>query len=246
MLWQFRRCLAGLRDVIVQTPVMESRLTKRFSTRAARVHVIAQPVPRHVSETAGTPGRSPLALCEKPIRLLFLAAYYPHKNHAMLPSLVAELRARGLAGRAHIFVTLGERAPASLRTALMACADVITDLGPLTPDHVPQALADASALLLPTLLESYGLIYLEAMSCRLPILTSDRDFARWVCSDTALYFDPLDAGSIVDAIAALPDFARTTNLEQRARARLQQLPLSWAEVGTRFMEVLGGPMFPRC
>jgi glycosyltransferase involved in cell wall biosynthesis len=246
MLWQFQRCLSGTRDVIVQTPVMQSRLTQRAGTTTARVHVIPQPVPGHVAEGAGPPGRSQLARCDKPIRLLFLAAHYPHKNHAILPGLVAEIRARGLAQRIQIFVTLGDQAPASLRAALTAGADVITDLGPLTPDQVPEAMADASALFLPTLLESYGLIYLEAMACGLPIVTSDRDFARWICSDTALYFDPLDPASIVKAILALSEFVRAANLPERARARLGQLPTSWAEVGTQFIEVLGGPMFPPC
>jgi glycosyltransferase involved in cell wall biosynthesis len=116
----------------------------------------------------------------------------------------------------------------------------------LAPHQVPEAMADASALFLPTLLESYGLIYLEAMACGLPIVTSDRDFARWICSDTALYFDPLDPTSIVETILALPEFVRGANLPERARARLGQLPSSWAEVGTRFIQVLGGPMFPRC
>jgi glycosyltransferase involved in cell wall biosynthesis len=246
MLWQFRRSLAGARDVIVQTPVMHSRLIEVFGQTTARVHVIPQPVPRHVAGGAGPRGRSPIARCDKPIRLLFLAAHYPHKNHAILPAVLAEIRARGVGRNIQIYVTLGEQAPPSLRATLRASADVITDLGPLAPTMIPDAMADASALFLPTLLESYGLIYLEAMACGLPILTSDRDFARWICADTARYFDPLDPRSIVDAIVTLPEFVHLTDISGRARARLRQLPSSWAEVGTQFIEVLGARMFPGC
>jgi len=40
------------------------------------------------------------------VALLFLAAGYEHKNHVILPSLVRELRRRGLANIIQIFVTL--------------------------------------------------------------------------------------------------------------------------------------------
>jgi glycosyltransferase involved in cell wall biosynthesis len=238
LLWQFRRCLATAREVIVQTPVMRSRLAASLGGVAAGVHIIPQPVPHHVAGGAGPTGRSPIARCHKPIRLLFLAAYYPHKNHAILPAVVGEVRARGLGDSVQIFVTLGDQAPATLRAMLAASSDLVSDLGPLPPTLVPEAMADASALFLPTLLESYGLIYLEAMACGLPILTSDRDFARWICSDVAQYFDPLNPKSIVDAIVALPKFVRETNVGGRARARLSRLPSGWPEVGARFVEVL--------
>jgi glycosyltransferase involved in cell wall biosynthesis len=238
LMWQFRRSLAGASAIIVQTPVMQARLAARFGALPTRVHVVAQPVPRHVAHGPCGQGRSPLAGCGKPIRLLFLAAYYPHKNHGILPAVVREIRTRGLVDRIHIFLTLGDQAPPALREAVTACADVVTDLGRLSPDSVSAALADASALFLPTLVESYGLVYLEAMACGRPILTSDRDFARWICGDAARYFDPLSARSIVDAMVALPDFAAAVDVSGRAKARLGELPADWHVTGARFADIL--------
>ena len=238
LMWQFRRSLRRADRMIVQTPVMRSRLVARFAVSESAVDVVPQPVPRHVAGGAGIQGRSALGPCQKPIRLLFLASYYGHKNHDILPAVVRELRARGLASLVQIFVTLGDDAPASLRERLDGFPDVITDLGRLSPASVADALADASALFLPTLVESYGLIYLEAMACGRPILTSDRDFARWMCGDTALYFDPMDAGSIVQAIASLPEFARQPDLPGLSRARLLQFPPDWRAVAERFAQAL--------
>ncbi|MDQ3222880.1 MAG: glycosyltransferase, partial [Gemmatimonadota bacterium] len=208
----------------------------------AKTYVIPQPVPQHIAQGSGGYGRSPLGACRKPIRLLFLAAHYPHKNHRILPRVVREIRDRGLADTIHIFVTLGDRAPPALQEALAACTDVVSDVGCLHPGSVSDALTDASALFLPTLVESYGLIYLEAMACGRPILTSDRDFARWMCRDVAGYFDPLSERSIVDAIVGLPTLVAETDIRARGTARLRELPLDWQRVGVRFAEVLGLPL----
>jgi glycosyltransferase involved in cell wall biosynthesis len=239
LIWQFQRSLAGASGVVVQTPVMRRRLGQRYGIDESRARVIPQPVPRHVSPDTAIPGRSPLAACPKAVRLLFLAAHYPHKNHRVLAGVARELRSRGLDRSTQIFVTLGGQAPAELRALLDGAADVITDVGRLAPATVPEALADATALFLPTLVESYGLIYLEAMACRRPILTSDRDFARWMCGDAALYFDPLDARSIVDAIATLSSAARDGDMSARASARLGQFPQDWSTVAAGFLDVLG-------
>jgi glycosyltransferase involved in cell wall biosynthesis len=237
LLWQFRRSLAAVRGVIVQTPVMRARLLASFDISPDLVHVVPQPVPRSVLEEASSPAPQALAECRKPVKLLFLAAYYPHKNHRILPAVVREISARGLAASVQIFVTLGERAPAQLRGELRACSDVVTDLGPLPHSSVAGALRDATALFLPTLVETYGLIYLEAMACGRPILTSDRDFARWVCGDAARYFEPLSPASIVDAIVGLRD-GPDRDAEQRALARLREFPADWTDAGARFARVL--------
>jgi glycosyltransferase involved in cell wall biosynthesis len=235
---QMGRSLRGASAIIVQTPVMQARLVRRFGIDAAAVRVIPQPVPKHVLEAAPAWGASPIAACRKPIRLLFLAAFYPHKNHRIVPRVVREIRARGLTQRVQIFLTLGDGAPGALRATLADSADVVSDLGFLPPEQVATALGDASALFLPTLLESYGLIYLEAMACGRPILTSDRDFARWMCRDAAVYFDPLDERSIVDAIAGLPQFLEASDFAARGAARLSEFPPDWPAVGNRFAEVL--------
>ena len=243
---QFRRSLGSARRVIVQTPVMRSRLARGYGLSESAIEVIPQPVPGHVARSTGGAGRSPLAGCAKPTRLLFLAAYYPHKNHAVLPAVVRELRARGLAAQVQIFVTLGDEAPAALRAELADCGDVITDLGRLDAAGVGDALRDASALFLPTLVESYGLIYLEAMACGTPVLTSDRDFAHWMCDGAARYFDPLRPASIADAIASLDAFARRPEVAARLSQRLREFPADWAQVAARFAGALaGGPAAPR-
>ncbi len=61
-------------------------------------------------------------------------------------------------------------------------------------------LKSSLCLVMPTLLETLGLPYVETMYCRCPIATRDRNFARYVCGPAAVYFDPKNPASVGEAI----------------------------------------------
>jgi glycosyltransferase involved in cell wall biosynthesis len=89
----------------------------------------------------------------------------------------------------------------------------------------------AHALIQPTVLESFSSTYLEAMQFGTPILTSDMDFAREVCGDAALYFDPWNASALCEAVQrfrATPELSR--DLVQRGKERMQTYFRSWEEI----------------
>ena len=223
--------------VIVQTPVMAERFARRHGVDAERIAVISQPPPPGF----GNGGRPPAALADPaaPLRLLVLAAWYPHKNHAVLAPLAGELRRRGLGDRVRIVVTLPEAIWASAPlAAVRAAAPLVVNAGPIAAGDVGASLRASSALLLPTLMESYGMPYVEALATNTPILTSDRDFARWACGDLAGYFDPRDPASIADAIAGLDRDGPPPDYASRAEARLRQLPPDWDAVADAFARVI--------
>ncbi len=58
----------------------------------------------------------------------------------------------------------------------------------------------AHAFVLPSIYEGFGLTPLEAMACGTPTAVSDIPAFREFCGDAALYFDPLETGSIRDAL----------------------------------------------
>lgn len=81
----------------------------------------------------------------------------------------------------------------------------IVNLGLQKIEDCPKIYADSSAMILPTLIETFSASYPEAMKMKCPILPSDLDFARDICKDAALYFDPFDAKDIVNKIVELMD-----------------------------------------
>jgi len=240
MIWHFKKNINSAAKVIVQTDVMAKRLQEKYKIKSEKISKIAQPLPKVVADhSRGEKGNSCIALCPKPIKLLFLAAYYPHKNHSILPRVAEELYQRNLDSIVQIFITVesDNKYIKRITSKLGPFSKVITNLGRLSSFEAFESIKESSALFLPTLLESYGLIYIEAMHYGLPILTSDRDFSRWMCRDLAYYFNPLSSRSIVDTIER---FMKNKDVLYEAHAikRIAEFPENWNDVAKLFISTL--------
>jgi len=60
---------------------------------------------------------------------------------------------------------------------------------------------------MPTTLETLCLPFLEAMAMGTPILAPDLDFARYVCGDAAIFYDPWEIESIFCSILLMRENA---------------------------------------
>lgn len=78
----------------------------------------------------------------------------------------------------------------------------------------------ASVFAFPSLYEGFGIPPLEAMAHGVPVVCSEAGPLREVCGDGALYFDPLDVGSIAGALRrALQDDGLRAELVRAGRQR---------------------------
>lgn len=82
---------------------------------------------------------------------------------------------------------------------------MIFNAGPIPINECPSLYDECDFMFLPTLLECFSASYAEAMVMKKPILTSDLSFARTVCHDAAIYFNPMDPDEIADRIVSLAD-----------------------------------------
>lgn len=210
---------------IVQTDVMRDALERSYPGVAGRVHVIAQPVPSWLLHS-GLKRRARVHPTGQGLNLIYPAAGYPHKNHALLSRLDPQ------AGWPVERLTLTLDAPAHPAPQLswVHCS------GFLSPQAMIEAYSQADALLFLSRDESYGFPLVEAMFVGLPIVCPDLPYARTLCGDRAIYFDPEQPESLRQALRTLqsrldegwwPDW----------RDRLAGVPPDWETVARRMLAV---------
>ena len=214
--------------VFCQTPVAAQRL-KDWYRFQGDVRILPNAVSTLI--LPATPNAYPLPGPAAGFRLVYVARYYPHKNLEILVDLFERYRAE--LGDCVVYITIAESHGAKARQLLQRIADsglanCIVNLGPVPQERLASLYTSVDGLLMPTLLESYSGTYLEAMQFGCPILTSDRDFARYICGTAALYFDPLDVASIFQTIAMLKHSARQRfELVEAGRLQLSGLQTTW-------------------
>jgi len=159
-----------------------------------------------------------------PEYFLYVGTLQPRKNVGTLVRAFAALaRNRVLPPQVRLVLT-GKQGwlPDELSRALAEA-----DLGEriVLPGYVPDTdlaalLSGAIAFVLPSWYEGFGLLVLEAMACRTPVICSNVSSLPEVAGDAGLLFDPHDVGALARAMERVygePDLRRT--LVQRGEGR---------------------------
>jgi glycosyltransferase involved in cell wall biosynthesis len=215
--------------LVVQTEAMQAGLVRTFPAIAGRTHIIAQPAPEWLlSNPIVRTGRADSAGAA-PLRLFFPAAIYPHKNHQLLFRYVADAAPQSPS----VEITLTCDLPAGMTTNPR-----LNFVGRLDPEGMRVHYRTTDALLFPSLEESYGLPLVEAILMGLPVICADLPYARALCGEGAVYFDPHSTGSLTHAIGEMQarlDRGEWPNWSnQRTR-----FPPSWDAVAEAMIELVG-------
>ena len=137
--------------------------------------------------------------------LLALGHLEPRKNLALLVDVAARLRAEPsfadvglvLAGRDLV----GEGARLARRARRLLVPLSVT--GSLDDADRAAALSGAACVAVPSRVEGFGIVPLEAMALRVPVVTSDATALPEIVGDAALRCDPDDVDAWVDALRRL-------------------------------------------
>lgn len=161
-----------------------------------------------------------------PVYLLYVGTLEPRKNIDTLLSAYERLTAPPplvLAGR------IGWLFDATLRRiqALQAQDHAIIHRDDITDAQLPALYRGASALLLPSHYEGFGLTALEGMACGVPVIAGDTSSLPEVVGDAGLLLPPDDVSDWVDGIRqALDDSGWREAVIERGLQRARQF--TWA------------------
>lgn len=103
--------------------------------------------------------------------------------------------------------------------AEMIAAGTLIHPGYLPTHELPALFSHAQALIMPSLIEGFGLPILEAMACGCPVITSNIPCIREITGAAAIKIDPLSIDDICQAITKVAN-------DELLRANLSQLGLA--------------------
>jgi len=118
------------------------------------------------------------------IRIFYPCDYYLHKGFEHIPKVLEGLEKQGIA--VELLVTIDSKE----YDRLFSGYKNVINLGSVEPKYFPDLYRQSDIVFMPSLLEIFSAVYPEAMYMQKPIVTTDLPFARNICQEAALYFEP--------------------------------------------------------
>jgi glycosyltransferase involved in cell wall biosynthesis len=228
--WMMGRAVRSAARVIAVSEATRTDLVREFPGAATKVTIIPNGVGARFfeSELGGGVDSVRLRYGLGAGYVLFLGNDKPHKNLAGLLDAVALLK-NSSPSKKSLTVSLvlaggaaerrGDRKKAVEARGLTG---LVKDLGIVPDTDVPALLRGASALVLPSFTEGFGIPVLEAQAAGTPVVCSDRGGLREAAGDAAIYIDPERPESIAHGIEKVLGDQKTREricLEGKKRAK---------------------------
>jgi glycosyltransferase involved in cell wall biosynthesis len=147
--------------------------------------------------------------------IIFVGNVKPHKNLTTLLEAFLSLKE----GIPHDLIIVGKRTgfitgDTFPRRLLESLGNRLLFTGALSDDLLKQYVANADAMVFPSLYEGFGLPPLEAMAAGCPVLVSSAGAIPEVCGEAACYFDP---HSVVDLANKLQGLLSDARIRENSR-----------------------------
>jgi glycosyltransferase involved in cell wall biosynthesis len=173
----------------VQTETMRAAVIEAFHADPHTVRVFPPPVP--VLPTPESEERFRDAAVRT---VLYVGNTEPYKNVERLLAVFPD-----------VHKATGARLLLVSPDAATRVVPGVFNIGPLSRTALHAAYRASDLLVFPSFVETVGLPLLEAMSCGVAVLAADRPYAREMCGNAAVYFEPAKADTLRDALIAMLD-----------------------------------------
>jgi glycosyltransferase involved in cell wall biosynthesis len=140
------------------------------------------------------------------INFLTLASNYKHKNIISLLKSAQILKKKFNFTKFKIILTIEPEEYEDNLKILVEKLNIeknVINLGKVNIKDLDAIYSVTFASVLPSFIETFSAVYPESFTSGTPIVTSDREFAREICGNAAIYFDPSNSDSIATALATL-------------------------------------------
>jgi glycosyltransferase involved in cell wall biosynthesis len=242
-----RAALRSARRVFTVSEHSRASVARRFGIAPDELTVVPEapdPVFRPPTPTEEERSRTDCGLDATEPFLLYAGGISPHKNIPTLVRAYAELaRTRDRVPRLVLVGDLQREAYASAAAEVMTLVDELGLNGNVVlPGFVrDETLAglygSATAVVLPSLAEGFGLPAVEAAACGAPLVVSDLPPHRASLGEAASYFPPTDAAALrreLERVLGSEDLRRDLG----ARARAQVADLTWDAAAERLQALI--------
>ncbi len=232
---RMKQCLRYTDIVFCQTPVTRERFSKVYNFPFDRIKIMHNAVSQF-AKAAKEETDKPEIFTSSPkyFNLFMLSKFCAHKNFESLIEIFRKFQDKLSDFRCIITIAADQHPNAPKFLKDVERYDLqghIVNVGPLRQEELAGYFYNSDAMFFPTTLESFSGTYLEAMHFGLPIITSDLDFAHYVCDKAAIYFNPWDANDAVEKILEIKNNAKLReHLIVNGRERIKMFFKNWDEI----------------
>ena len=215
---------------IVQTELMKDKLVSYYPFFTNKITSILMPAKNIFNNDI------PTIINSNELNLFYPASFYKHKNHILINKILNSTSFFKIKNvKFHLTITVQNWLNISKLSNLKN--DNINFLGTITDLEVKEYYKKFGILFFPSIDETLGLPLIEAMKMGSYIICSDLPYAKILCGTEAIYFNPDDAGSVIDAILDLKNKISKNELPDWSDA-LAKFPHNWKDYVDQFIKVL--------
>ncbi|UCH15260.1 MAG: glycosyltransferase [Bacteroidales bacterium] len=234
--FSFRRRLNNLALIFSQSKLQNNLLFKKFNY-LPRTIIIPNSCTTLFDNSESK--KIPVIREKNKIKLLAFSRYYEHKNLEILLDLASLFKKYN--SKYIIYLTIksnqGKGAGRILRSITkLQLNDYIKNLGEIAPFNLNFIYDQVDAVILPTLLESFSSVYVDALKFRKPIFTSNREFAKEVCGNAAFYFNPFSARDIYNTLESA--FKNRTTITEKLNEgeKIISMHICWDDIVMKILK----------